>query len=679
MHFQLTRFFKLAILLSSVLCFQVTAKAAAGDTQLGLDRQAGPLRLQVRGEPGFDYTVEGSTNPASPGNWSLLLNLHLTNTAQNWFDANASRMPFRFYRATKWSDGLAVETAPDFRLFDHQGRSRSLYYYQNAPAIQTSVRAEVLIFTGNGCTKIQEMLATVKALSNSFGGQGVLFWMIDSNQQDNRSNIVANAVALGISNGPPILHDQAQLVARAYGAAATPEAIAVDTRDFSIFYRGAIDDRFGSNAIATTQSYLSNALVNFLAGRPVSISRSKPEGCDITFKPRYTNLSYAVDIAPILQTRCVRCHSPGNIAPWQMTNHTIVSIFAPTMKDEILAGRMPPWHADPNFGVFINDASLRPDEAAKLCQWIDDGAPRGSGPDPLANQPAVTNFPFAWPQELGQPDAILSIPMQNIPATGKVDYRYLTNTWTGGDVWLKAAVVRPGNTRVVHHSLVFQGATSLGGLDGFFAGYVPGTDPTNFPPNTGKLLKAGDKLIFQMHYTTVGTTETDTTQLGLYFLPAAPTYALQTKSAYSVIFNIPANNSSYNALATYPSSGTLATNILLYEMSPHMHLRGSGFKFEVIYANSTRETLLSVPNYRFQWQALYRLAQPKYIPKGSRIVCTAFWDNTWQNSDIREAYYTTDPSLQPSYTPARNVGFGEQSYDEMFIGYLNFSEVPSQP
>ena len=103
-----------------------------------------------------------------------------------------------------------------------------------------------------------------------------------------------------------------------------------------------------------------------------------------------------------------------------------------------------------------------------------------------------------------------------------MDYRYLTNTWTGGDVWLKAAVVRPGNTRVVHHSLVFQGTTGLAGLDGFFAGYVPGTEPTNYPSNTGKLLKAGDKLIFQMHYTTAGTAETDITQLGFIFCRRRP-------------------------------------------------------------------------------------------------------------------------------------------------------------
>ncbi len=660
----------LAILFLAVLGFGLRLSAADVPPQLGVDRQMGPSRVQFQGEVGANYTIEGTATPGSAAPWDFLLNLHLTNGNQTWLDAYSAQMPQRFYRAVKLP--LPLESAPEFRLIDHQGRSRWLDYFINDASVQTNVRAEVLIFTGNGCGKIQEMINAIKALTNRFTPQGVLFWMIDANQQDNRSNILANAVALGLSNGPPVLYDEAQLVARAYGATRTPEAVAVDTRNFKIFYRGAIDDRFGSNATATTQSYLSNALASFLAGQPVTITRTRPEGCDVSYRPRYTNLSYALDIAPLLETRCLRCHSEGNIAPWAMSDYDTVTNYAAKMKREIVAGRMPPWHADRNYGQFANDASLRPDESAKLIQWIDEGTARGNGPDPLAAQPAVTNYPFAWPKSLGQPDAIVSIPTQTVPAAGVVQYRYLTNIWTGTNVWLKAAVLKPGNTRAVHHGLVFQGNTGLAGLDGFFAGYVPGTDLGPYPTNTGKLLKQNDKLIFQMHYTTSGIQQTDTTQLGLYFLPAAPPSALQTKSAFNVGFSIPANSAAYTTTATY----TLSTNILLFDMSPHMHLRGSSFKYEIVSANGSRETILSVPNYLFQWQAVYRLAQPRYIPKGSVIVCTAGWDNTWQNPDLREAFYGSDATVQPSYMPTRTVGFGEQSFDEMFIGYLNYIEQP---
>ena len=120
----------------------------------------------------------------------------------------------------------------------------------------------------------------------------------------------------------------------------------------------------------------------------------------------------------------------------------------------------------------------------------------------------------------------------------------------------------------------------------------------------------------------------------------------------------------------------MTTNIVLYEMSPHMHLRGSHFKYEAVYPNGTRETLLSVPYYIFHWQALYRLTQPKYLPKGSRIVCTAAWDNTTQNFELMEAY---ESSGNPEYLPDHVVTFEEQSWDEMFIGYLNYAEVPGPP
>jgi hypothetical protein len=154
-----------------------------------------------------------------------------------------------------------------------------------------------------------------------------------------------------------------------------------------------------------------------------------------------------------------------------MTNYDIVSIYGPKMRNEIRAGRMPPWHADPKYGVFTNDFSLKPEEAAKLVQWVDDGAQRGAGPDPLAVEITTTNYPFAWPTDLGTPDVVYKIPLQSISASG-VDnggnYRYInvTNTLITSNAWLRAAVARPSNIKVVHHCLVFDGSSSNGLEDG---------------------------------------------------------------------------------------------------------------------------------------------------------------------------------------------------------------------
>jgi hypothetical protein len=484
--------------------------------------------------------------------------------------------------------------------------------------------------------------------------------LVDANAADTRSNILAEANAHGITI--PILHDAAQLVAGAMNASITPEALALGQTDFgwSILYRGAIDDRLAANPLPTTQFYLSNVLVRALAGQTIAPVETRPQGCAITLNPPQ-EISYSADIAPLLQSKCVRCHSPGNIAPWAMTNYNIVYLTRGSIKQAVISGHMPPWHADPHHGTFANDNSLQPAEAAKLVQWIDEGAPRGTGPDPLANVPPP---PPEW--ALGPPTNIVSIPVQNIPAygrngTGEEPYHYENVTTTfPTDVWIRGAVVRPGNARIVHHCLVYFGTNSqLGGMDGFFAGYVPGYESVAFPPGTAKFLPRGTVLRFQMHYVTTGQDETDQTQLGLYTTPAAPEHVLQTRSAYNFLFSIPPGASDHQATATY---GPFPRSVYLYEMSPHMHLRGSRFKYEAVYPNNSREVLLSVPFYEFHWQTLYRLAQPKLLPAGTRIVCTGAWDNSAQN------HHNPDPT--------RTVGFGEQTDDEMFIGYFNFAEIP---
>ena len=631
---------------------------------VGIQRQPGGVRVSATGGGNGYVTFEG-TSDLNAGTWDLLAMLPGLDAQQGWVHAKSSVLQRQFYRASLLEEYFPPY-ADDFRLIDHLGKSRDLFYYYN----HANTKAFVLIFTQNGCAAVRQCIPMLNAQRNYFASRGVIYWMIDSTPQDNRSNIVVEATTYNI--GMPVLHDPAQIVARAYGATRTPEAVCVSKEDWTVFYRGGIDDRIGTAPTASTQSYLSNAVVNFLASQPVSPLRTGSDGCDIGLAPRYVS-SYPSDIAPILQNKCFYCHSPGNIAPFAMTNHASIAAQSVFIKHQVLAGHMPPWFADPHYGQFSNDRSLTKEETARLIQWIDDGAPRGTGPDPLETASVPVGYPFSWPESLGTPDQILSIPVQSIPATGVVAYRYLNVTTTfPTDVWLRAAVVKPGNIKVVHHVLVFDGET-FGGLAGFFSGYVPGTDAAAFPAGTGKLLRAGQVLEFQMHYITIGTPQTDQTQIALYVSPAPPTYPLQTRSAFDVLFNIPANNPNFERTAFNPSSGTLQTNILLYELSPHMHLRGSHFKYEVIYPDNSVEVLLSVPHYVFHWQTLYRLATPKHIPRGSRIRCVAGWDNTEQNSHLMDEYYATQDAR---FLPNRTVGFGQQSYDEMFIGYMNYAEVP---
>lgn len=651
-------------ILTSFLCGMLSAQT----TDLTITPGPGPLRLGLRGQVGREHVLQSTTNPALTNSWGELLTLTLTNSVHSWWDSAAPTVPLRFYRVIAPATARPPFYASDFRLIDHTDRSRELTYYDN-------YRAVVLIFTAVSCTNSQASVPVIKALRDQFEPQGVHFLLLNASPGDQRTNIAAQAVALGIDL--PILKDDGQLVARELGGRATTEAFCFDTSNWMLFYRGALDDRpdFNIAPLPTTQRYLSNALASFIAGQVVTPSRTVPQGCTVLL-PAPSNFTYATNIAPLLQARCVQCHSDGNIGTWSMTNHAVVSNYSRSIKNEVLAHRMPPWHADPQYGSFTNDNSLTPDEAAMLIQWINNGAPRGPGADPLEVTPSPTNaFSSTWPPALGTPDVVLRIPTQNIPASGIVNYVYVNvpNTLPQ-DAWLRAAVVRPGNRRVVHHCLVYFGNNStFMGLDGYFAGYVPGMEPVPFPAGTGKLLPAGTTLKFQLHYTTTGQTETDQTELGLYFAPTPPAAELQTKSAYDLLsftgipffsippFTIPAGAADYPAVTASLTPST-TKSVMLYEISPHMHYRGSRFKCEAVYPDNTREVLLSVPKYEFHWQTLYRFAQPKVLPAGTRLECSGAFDNSAQNRD------NPDPSA--------TAVFGEQTFNEMFIGYVNFSVIP---
>jgi len=636
-------------------------------TQVTIDRNAGPTRIGIAGQVGATFNLESASSLTATG-WDFQLTLPLTNSPQSWFDAYAASAAQRYYRAVKLA-APPEEWGVDFRLIDQLGRSRWLFYHTD----DTNVLAMVLIFTGNGCQKVRDMMPAIKALTNQFTPQKVSFWLVDANQADNRSNILVEATSLGISNGPPILHDAAQLVARTYNATTTPEAVAINMADSAVFYRGAIDDRIGSNAVATTQHYLSNALVNFLAAQPVSPTRTRPSGCDIGFAALSPSISYSTEIAPLLQNKCVRCHSPGNIAPWAMTNHAIVQAQAASIKQEILSGRMPPWHADHFYQSFTNDISLSPSNAALLVKWIDDGAPRGGGIDPLTNVPPQTDYPFAWPASLGTPDIIIPIGNQAIPASGQIDYRYVFIPYTGPSVSLRAAIILPGTVPAVHHLVAGTGADDV--LHSFMTLYVPGTYLGAFPSNTYKFLANGTTIGFQLHYTAIGVATNDASLLGLYTNAVTSGFPLiQTSVAdSSASWTIPPNANEYQWVRT---NAAFTTNVWLHEVYPHMHTRGSRAKYEALYTNGTSEVLLSVPGYEFHWQTTYRFTQPKFLPKGTSIKYTCAWDNSVLNQELMEVFTDPDNPNNYRYSPTNSVKWGEQTWQEMFIGYYSYSLAP---
>jgi peroxiredoxin len=563
--------------------------------------------------------------------WFLLFALMLAGSAQ------ASKHP-------------AVEEVSDFALLDSRGREYRLR--------RTQARAVVLFFTATGCPVVEQSFERLKQLQKKFDRDGVQIWLVDANTADDRGSLRKQMERFKLTT-MPILQDETQGVASMLGVKRTATAVAIETKNWTVFYRGAMDDQMveGATKPAPTENYLSDALEQFVAGKEITVASASARGCIINLEKE--PVDYAKQIAPILETKCFTCHSPGNIGSFAMTNYSRVKAVSDMIQEVVLARRMPPWQPDRLFGNFEHDSNLTIQESRTLLRWIEDGAPRGEGEDPLAKATAIHQD---WP--LGEPDAVVALPkVESIPATGVFDYRHIkVKAPFDEDVWVKGVVARPDNKRVVHHIIVRvrePGQREDNPDDAFLIGWAPGSPDMFFPTNTGKRIKKGSMLDFEMHYTASGKPEMDQSKIGLYLTKEKPPLVLKTHAAYNFDIELPPGH-----LQQASSTYVFKRDSLLYDLSPHMHLRGAWFKFEALYPNGKKETLLSVPHYDFSWQHNYRLKEPKRMPAGTWILCSGGYDNSAMNP------YNPDPKTR--------VHWGDQSFDEMFIGFMGIAELPKE-
>ncbi len=545
----------------------------------------------------------------------------------------------------------------NFRLMDHQGGSHELYYYSDAKAI-------VFMVQGNSCPIVRNAMPRFKELRDQYAGQGVQFFMLNSNLQDNRRSVSQEAEEFGFDI--PILIDETQIIGESLGLVRTGEVFVVDPKTWSVSYRGAVDDRltYENQKAQAKEHYLRDALDNMVAGEPVAVASTDALGCLINFpeqnqRAQHAQISYSETIAPMLQDNCVSCHRPGGIGPWAMTDYNMVRGFSLMMREVVRTQRMPPWHADPAVGHFSNDRSLSAEQTQTLVHWIEAGAPRGEGPDPLAE------FVHDWPEwegerTLGAPDYVINIPASEIPATGVVDYKYFfIDNPINEDVWVQAAEILPGDRTVLHHVITSHGKLVTEGDrkgrlkregQAGLRGYVPGMVSQTFPESTGVFLPADATIEFQMHYTTNGKASVDESKLGIWVYDEPPTHEVFTFILANGKIKIPANASNHQEVAVRE----MTKDALIYNLLPHAHFRGKAMQFSVIYPDGTEELLLNVPNYDFNWQTTYELDEPKFIPAGTKIVHTTWWDNSSRNPA------NPDPSIE--------VVWGEQSWEEMLFG-----------
>jgi peroxiredoxin/mono/diheme cytochrome c family protein len=526
-------------------------------------------------------------------------------------------------------------------------------------------KAVVLVFIGTECPVNNAFMPVLAGLSREYEARGVAFLGINANRQDAAKRVADHAKAHEIPF--PVLKDDRNAVADRVGAKRTPEAIVLDGSRH-IVYQGRIDDQFGigySRPGQPTRRDLAAALDELLAGKPVSVAKTDVAGCMIgrEAKPKTEGaVTYAKQVSRILQQHCQECHRPGQIGPMPLLTYDDAASWADTIREVVSDSRMPPWHADPQFGKFANDRSLPKADREALLAWIDGGTPRGDDKD----LPAPRAFVEGW--RIGKPDMILEMKeAYKVPAEtpeGGVPYQYFSvPTNFTEDRWIQFAEAKPGSPSVVHHMIAFivpKGERFIPDKPGaVLTGTAPGDVAMRLPDGYAKLVPAGARLVFQMHYTPDGKPHDDVSRLGIIFAKEPPKHRVITRPVLNDKFvfrqdKIPAGDGNYRVEADY----VFREDAHLVTMVPHMHLRGKDFVYEAIFPDGKKQTLLSVPHFQFGWQTLYRCAEPVAMPKGTKLHCVAHFDNSAKNPNNPD--------------PKSDIYWGDQTWEEMMVGWIDY-------
>jgi hypothetical protein len=363
--------------------------------------------------------------------------------------------------------------------------------------------------------------------------------------------------------------------------------------------------------------------------------------------------TYNKDVAPIIYEKCAECHRTGSMAPMSLMTYDDARPWARAIKQRVTKREMPPWGADPAIGKFK--------------------APEGN----KADLPRAPYFAEGW--SIGTPDLIFKMTRPiAVPADGTVPYLYVTiPTNLKEDIWIRGVELKPTDRRVVHH-IISDLVEDDGKPDdpapkltrdrerkeipsGIGAGLVPGRLYEAFEDGIVRKIPAGADIVLQMHYTTIGEAINDQTEVGVILAKEPPTARTRLASGGSMPnpqIVIPPHHPNYEATA----QKTFDKDTYLVNLYPHMHVRGKDVQYKIIYPDGREEVVLNVPRYDFSWQTRYQLAEPKFMPKGSTLKVIAHYDNSKANR------FNPDPSQE--------VRWGDQTWEEMLIGYYGTIDNP---
>jgi mono/diheme cytochrome c family protein len=396
--------------------------------------------------------------------------------------------------------------------------------------------------------------------------------------------------------------------------------------------------------------------------------------------PGQAATTFYKDVLPILEQHCHACHRAGEIGPMPLITYAQARPWARAIREAVTLRKMPPWFADPHFGRFANDPSLSPAEIAAIQSWADSGAPEGRKEDAPP--------PVEWPAGgvTSSPDLVAGMKQPvTVRANTTVDYQYvILNPGFPVDRWVNAVEIRPGDRSVVHHAVLYVRepkspwlrdvaagviyappandrkavSAAAGTTSDILAIYTPGAPVMQCPAGMAKKIPADSDLVLQMHYTSKRTTVNDRTEIRIVFAKDPPRSRVLTLQMTKYDFRIPPGARNYRVTV----AGTLPRDALLLSLFPHMHLRGSGFEYQVLGTHGRVDTLLKVNRYNFYWQLTYRLKTPLLLRAGTRLLWTGYFDNS------------ADNPLNPD--PSAEVTWGEQSREEMMVGFFEVAVPP---
>lgn len=547
---------------------------------------------------------------------------------------------------------LAAEPAVPIGAKIENLRFKDIRYLARSLSDFGEKKAYVLVFVDTACPLVAKYLPVLDRLERTYRDKGVQVVAVNCGSHDTIAAMADQAVEFGIEF--PFVKDRDCATADALGVTRTPEVAILDGKR-TLRYRGRIDDQYrpGGQRASPSRRDLVEALDEVLAGKEVTVATTPVDGC-VVVRPGEVKddrtVTYAEHVAPILAKHCQSCHRPNTAAPFALQTYEQTKARGRTIAEVVSEGRMPPWFAVPRNGDRVDHKSLSAAERETVVRWVKTGLARGD--DSKLPKPVEAR---AEKWRIGEPDLVVTTTAYQIPAEGDIPYKYavLAHHFSE-DTWVQGVQILPEIPKSVHHAnLAYYKIGESFKESNFITGVVPGGEPMTVGPGVAFKIPRGSVLGLQIHFVTSGKPETVRVSVGLKFAGGVIQKQLRHMLFVDTKYSIPPGAPAHPVKVTR----TLDRDALGIGLFTHMHVRGKAMTYKAVYPDGTRETLLSIPNYNFEWQIPYRwMPNQKLLPKGTRIECTALYDNSPFNP------YNPDPAMA--------VRDGPQTYHEMMNGFF---------